>query len=70
MKAWKNVHIQWRKSSYSTDADGTNCLEIAAYHSGIALRESEEPEVVIAMTQEQMRGFLANIYAGGIDGSI
>ncbi|MFE4665457.1 DUF397 domain-containing protein, partial [Streptomyces sp. NPDC056734] len=34
------VDIQWQKSSFSTDAAGTNCLELAMQGDEILMRES------------------------------
>lgn len=58
------MHIQWRKSSYSTDADGTNCIELASHGSDILIRESDDPDVVITTTPEKLRAFLDGVVAG------
>lgn len=62
-----HVHVQWRKSSYSTDADGTNCLELAVDGGDILLRESEEPGVIVRTTPEKLRAFVAGVKAGEFD---
>ncbi|NUQ97059.1 MAG: DUF397 domain-containing protein [Streptomyces sp.] len=33
----------WRKSSYSGGGDGNNCVEIANFHSRVAIRDSKAP---------------------------
>ncbi|WP_371578502.1 DUF397 domain-containing protein [Streptomyces sp. NBC_01314] len=40
----------WQKSSFSEDEDAPNCLEIAAGHETLRLRESEEPGQVVHTT--------------------
>ncbi|MET9519074.1 DUF397 domain-containing protein [Streptomyces sp. NPDC002994] len=43
--------LPWQKSSYS--GDSSNCLEIAAAEtSGIKLRESDDPVVILTATQQ------------------
>ncbi|MFF4838773.1 DUF397 domain-containing protein [Streptomyces collinus] len=34
---------QWRKSSYSGGGDGNACVELAARHMRIAVRDSKDP---------------------------
>ncbi|MGW3120309.1 DUF397 domain-containing protein [Streptomyces sp. NPDC001107] len=31
----------WRKSSYSGSGDGNNCVEIANFHTRVAIRDSK-----------------------------
>jgi hypothetical protein len=38
-----NTHDNWRKSSYSDGGDGNDCVEIAALHAHIAIRDSKDP---------------------------
>ncbi|MFG2678245.1 DUF397 domain-containing protein [Streptomyces sp. NPDC048392] len=35
--------IHWRKSSYSEGGDGNTCVEIAALHARVAIRDSKAP---------------------------
>ncbi|WP_327729639.1 DUF397 domain-containing protein [Streptomyces sp. NBC_00487] len=37
------VPSNWRKSSYSGDGDGDNCVEIATTPTHIAVRDSKTP---------------------------
>ncbi|MEU9114882.1 DUF397 domain-containing protein [Streptomyces sp. NPDC048483] len=60
------MQIPWRKSSYSTDADGTNCLELASHDGGILIRESDEPGVVIRTSSATVRAFLADVQADDV----
>ncbi|WP_448330528.1 DUF397 domain-containing protein [Streptomyces sp. DSM 41534] len=60
--------IQWQKSSYSADAEGNACVELAhAPEAAILLRESDDPCVVIATTPAALRGLVARIKTGGFD---
>jgi hypothetical protein len=34
----------WLKSSYSGSGDGNNCVEIANRHTGVAIRDSKDPD--------------------------
>ncbi|BBJ43920.1 hypothetical protein SSPO_066380 [Streptomyces antimycoticus] len=61
-------HIQWRKSSYSGDADGNNCVELAQCDAtAILLRESDEPQTVIATTPAALRALARAVKAGRFD---
>ncbi|MFI0778144.1 DUF397 domain-containing protein [Streptomyces sp. NPDC021212] len=61
-------HIQWRKSSYSGDVDGNNCVELA-HGAGVSvlLRESDEPKTVIATTPAALRALARAARAGRFD---
>ncbi|MEU5922087.1 DUF397 domain-containing protein [Streptomyces antimycoticus] len=59
--------LPWRKSSFST-GDAPNCVELAADATGTPhLRESDDPEVVIATTPAALRAFLRAAKAGAFD---
>lgn len=52
----------WQKSSYSSE--GGNCVNIATAPDGtIRLRESDEPDVIIASTRSGLSALLASIKA-------
>lgn len=56
--------LGWQKSSYSGDA--SNCLYVADGGDGtVRMRESEEPQVVLAVPRGRLRGFLSGVKAGG-----
>lgn len=55
-----DVHLKWQKSSYSTDADGTNCLELARHQGHIWIRESDDPSVALRTTPDRLRALLAH----------
>jgi len=56
----------WRKSSYSQQ--GANCLYVAtpAPHT-IALRESDEPDVILTTTPVTLGTFIRAAKAGAFD---
>lgn len=56
---------QWRKSSYSADAG--NCVNVAAANGNIAMRESDEPDVVLTTTPAALRAFIRGTKAGRLD---
>ena len=57
----------WRKSSFST-GEAANCVDLAADPTGTPhLRESDDPEVVIATTPAALRAFLRAAKAGEFD---
>ncbi|WP_413807380.1 DUF397 domain-containing protein [Streptomyces sp. OE57] len=59
--------LQWRKSSFSS-GDAANCVELSADSGGRPrLRESDDPEVVIAPTPAALRAFLRAAKAGRFD---
>ncbi|MFF7342320.1 DUF397 domain-containing protein [Streptomyces antimycoticus] len=60
-------HLRWRKSSFSEGHSDT-CVELAADATGTPhLRESDDPEVVIAATPAALRAFLRAAKAGAFD---
>ncbi|MDX3135270.1 DUF397 domain-containing protein, partial [Streptomyces europaeiscabiei] len=42
--------LNWQRSTFSGGAEGNACLELAAAHDDIRLRESDTPTTVIATT--------------------
>ncbi|MFE2447660.1 DUF397 domain-containing protein [Streptomyces melanosporofaciens] len=60
-----NVAIAWRKSSYSGDAG--NCVNVAAHGNGIALRESDDPDIVLTTTPAALRAFIRGAKDGAFD---
>ncbi|MEV7274067.1 DUF397 domain-containing protein [Streptomyces bacillaris] len=61
------MDIQWRKSSKSSNAEGSACLELAEYGGEILLRESDDPGVVIRTTPARLRALLDGAKAGEFD---
>ncbi|WP_262700144.1 MULTISPECIES: DUF397 domain-containing protein [Streptomyces] len=60
--------IRWQKSSYSADAEGNACVELAhALNAAVLLRESDDPGVMITTTPAALRGLVARIKTGGFD---
>ncbi|MBW8092591.1 DUF397 domain-containing protein [Streptomyces hygroscopicus] len=59
--------IQWRKASYS-DQNESNCVELAQRDAtAILLRESDEPQTVIATTPAALRALVRAVRAGRLD---
>ena len=57
--------IPWQKSSYSSE--GNACVEIAATAGTIRLRESDDPDVVLATSPEKLSALIRGIKAGEFD---
>ncbi|MEV5508970.1 DUF397 domain-containing protein [Streptomyces orinoci] len=57
------VEMDWQKSSFSEQGD--NCLELAASSGAVLLRESDEPDFVIAAPVRGVGGLLASLKAAG-----
>jgi Domain of unknown function (DUF397) len=49
---------KWQKSSFSGMEPDNNCLELAAFPHGPALRESDDPAVVLATTPARLAALL------------
>ncbi|WP_432252182.1 DUF397 domain-containing protein [Streptomyces sp. HNM1019] len=56
----------WRKSSYSGDA-ANNCVELTRIPDAILLRESDEPQTVIATTPDALQALTRAARAGRFD---
>ncbi|MBP8532939.1 DUF397 domain-containing protein [Streptomyces sp. MK37H] len=56
----------WRKSSYSGDA-ANNCVELTRTPDTVLLRESDEPQTVIATTPAALRALVRAVRAGRFD---
>jgi hypothetical protein len=63
----KYVEIQWRKSSKSSNAEGSACLELAEQGGEILLRESDNPDVIVRTTRAKLRAFLGGAKEGEFD---
>ncbi|WP_411084602.1 DUF397 domain-containing protein [Streptomyces sp. cmx-18-6] len=61
------MEIQWRKSSKSSNAEGSACLELAEHDGEILLRESDNPDVVVRTTRVKLRAFLGGAKEGEFD---
>ncbi|MEV0371400.1 DUF397 domain-containing protein [Streptomyces sp. NPDC050636] len=55
----RSVDLQWRKSSFSEESDGSHCLELASRDGDILVRESDDPGVIVTTSPQQLRAFLA-----------
>ncbi|MEV6164493.1 DUF397 domain-containing protein [Streptomyces sp. NPDC052052] len=57
------VNLLWQKSSYSNE--GANCVNMAAAPDGtFRLRESDDPDVILAATRAGLSALLASIKEG------
>ncbi|MFI1190726.1 DUF397 domain-containing protein [Streptomyces californicus] len=61
------MDVQWRKSSKSSNAEGSDCLELAEHGGEILLRESDNPDVVVRTTRAKLRAFLGGAKEGEFD---
>ncbi|RPK94518.1 hypothetical protein EES46_01010 [Streptomyces sp. ADI98-10] len=61
------LEIQWRKSSKSSNAEGSDCLELAEHGGEILLRESDNPDVIVRTTRAKLRAFLGGAKEGEFD---
>ncbi|MER5885726.1 DUF397 domain-containing protein [Streptomyces sp. NPDC001941] len=61
------MELHWEKSQFSTDASGSNCLELALDGDIVLLRESEQPEVVIRTSRAKLQAFLDGANSGQFD---
>ncbi|MFF8566203.1 DUF397 domain-containing protein [Streptomyces albidoflavus] len=62
----RSASIEWQKSSFS-GGNGENCVEVAHHEGAILLRESDQPDQVIATTPAKLAAFLAGVKAGEFD---
>ncbi|MFI7308772.1 DUF397 domain-containing protein [Streptomyces hygroscopicus] len=53
----------WRQSSFC-GGGGNNCIEVAADHRGIAIRESSDPHAVLTTDPTALRAFLRGVKEG------
>ncbi|MET7933991.1 DUF397 domain-containing protein [Streptomyces sp. NPDC005322] len=57
----------WQKSSYSGESDAHNCVELAHIPGAVLLRESDDPDVIIAITPASLRGLIERVKTGECD---
>ncbi|MFB7557830.1 DUF397 domain-containing protein [Streptomyces brevispora] len=58
------ANLVWQKSSFSGEA--ANCVNVAAAPDGtLRLRESDDPDVILAATRAGMSALVASIKANG-----
>lgn len=57
----------WQKSSFSGNGPDNDCVEIALRGHSIALRESEEPDVVVTTAPGLFGAFIRNVKNGEYD---
>ncbi|GAA0696019.1 hypothetical protein GCM10009548_80530 [Streptomyces malaysiensis subsp. malaysiensis] len=57
--------LNWRKSTFSENQ--ANCVELAAAHDGIHIRESDEPDTVIHTRPATIRSFIRAVRATRLD---
>ncbi|WP_156727641.1 DUF397 domain-containing protein [Streptomyces apocyni] len=54
---------QWQKSSFSGGGDGNECVEVAQKCSVLLLRESENPDQVLAPTRSGLVALMRYVRA-------
>ncbi|MFJ2744996.1 DUF397 domain-containing protein [Streptomyces sp. NPDC087440] len=60
--------LKWLKSSFS-EASGNACVEVAATGtSGMALRESEDPDRVLPLSRSALGALVRGVKAGEFEG--
>ncbi|UQI49621.1 DUF397 domain-containing protein [Streptomyces sp. HU2014] len=62
----KEVQVSaWQKSTYSADTAGNECVEVGATGDAVAIRESDEPGVVLTTTPGSLRALIRSLKARG-----
>jgi hypothetical protein len=61
-----NVSVRWQKSSFSGIEPDNNCLELAGFPHGPALREGDDPAVVLSSTPARLAALLAAVRTGSL----
>ncbi|MFI5795109.1 DUF397 domain-containing protein [Streptomyces sp. NPDC051677] len=56
----------WRKSSYSGEGDGNDCVELASTPTTLHLRESDDPTTVLTTTHTPLTHLLHAIRVGSL----
>lgn len=56
----------WQQSSFCSGG-GNNCIEVAADGSRIAIRESSEPDAILATGRAALRAFVLGVKGGRFD---
>lgn len=59
--------INWQKSSFSGADDNQSCVELAPVDGAIAMRESDDPDVIVTTSVEKLRAFILGVKAGEFD---
>ncbi|MGV9884998.1 DUF397 domain-containing protein [Streptomyces sp. NPDC003006] len=52
---------QWQKSSFSGPGDGNECVELAHASGTLLLRESEDPDRILALTPHAVAALLGKL---------
>lgn len=60
----------WQKSSFSGGDNNQACVEIARASRLIAIRESDDPDVVLMTTAGHLGTLIQSVKSGNIDHSI
>lgn len=59
--------LTWHKSSFSGIDGNSECVEVAATADALALRESDEPHIVLAAAAPRLAGLLNSVKSGHFD---
>ncbi|MFD3561761.1 DUF397 domain-containing protein [Streptomyces sp. NPDC058686] len=58
--------LVWQKSSFSSDEDAPNCLELATHEGAALLRESDAPDDVLRVRPEALAGLIRGVRTGAV----
>ncbi|MGH9197207.1 MAG: DUF397 domain-containing protein [Acidimicrobiia bacterium] len=61
------TELAWQKSSFSSGDGNTTCIEIASGPCSLRLRESEDPETVLAPDRRTLAALLGRLKAEAFD---
>ncbi|MFE0047710.1 DUF397 domain-containing protein [Streptomyces albireticuli] len=59
------IALDWQKSSFSSS--GAECVEVARHSGGAYFRESDEPDVALAISRAELKAFLCGIKTEAFD---
>ncbi|MFJ1644760.1 DUF397 domain-containing protein [Streptomyces sp. NPDC088258] len=60
-----STEINWQKSSFSEG--GAQCVEVAGHSDNIAIRESDDPNVIASTSRSKFSAFIASVKTGEFD---
>ncbi|MBH1934545.1 DUF397 domain-containing protein [Streptomyces sp. AV19] len=65
-----STQIYWQKSSYSGGGDGNSCVEVGWFDDGIAIRESDDPGMVIHTSRAKLGALMARVCLANLPGTL
>ncbi|WP_200308615.1 DUF397 domain-containing protein [Streptomyces adelaidensis] len=58
--------LHWQKSTFSDGGEGNTCVELAAAHPTVHLRESDSPTTALTTTPTALANLLEGIRTGAL----